>query len=252
MCQEIIIKNEVKRNLNEIISRVKYQENELFSIDKITFDKLKFFLQSKTIYLKMVKDKLVIENIILDGKIKIKDTSNRISRNINNRFNVAKSYVATTRKGIVSKCKDFYSNIRQVVNENKLIVDISHEVNLQRELYRTIRSDVKNGIAIVNKKLNFNPDFCQKTNESLSSVITVQKSVIETLKNGFRRITSKFNNSFETKEKLQAEIRKVDYPKVKQKVKAKSPGYAAMISITVVVLIGVFVLSYSIVNMLIK
>lgn len=252
MNQEIIIKNGTNRNLTGIISKITYHGNELLSIDKNNFNKLKTFLQSKIIYLRMIKDKLIIETIILDGKIKIKDASNRVSTNIQNRFNVAKSYVATTKKSIIGKCKSFYSNIKQAINENKIIVDISHEVNLQRELYKPVKNDVKNGIRIINRKLNLNPDFCQKTNESLSSVITVHKSIIEILKSGFRRATLKFSNTFETREKLQEEIRKVDQPKVKQKVKSKSFGYVTMISITVLVLIGVFVLSYSIVNMLIK
>ena len=151
MDQEIIIRENVSRNLTGVISRITYQGNELFSIDKTTSSKLKKFLQSKTIYLKMVKGKLVIENIILDGKIKITDASNRVSKNITNRFNVAKSYVATTRKEIVNKCKTFYSSIEHVVNENKLIVDISHEVNLQRELYKSTQPQ-SNGIRIFNKK----------------------------------------------------------------------------------------------------
>lgn len=252
MDQKIIIKNDMTRNLNGVLAKVTYQGNELLYVDKNVSSKLKSFLQSKTIYLGMSKGKLIIETIILDGKIKIKDASNRVSNNIKNRFNIAKSYVATTKKGIIDKCKNFYSNVRQIINENKLIVDISHEVNLQRELYKEVKPNEKNGIRIINRKLNLNPDFCQKTNESLSSVTIVHKSIIETLKNGFKSITLKFSNSFETKEKLQEAISKVDIPKIKQKVKVKSPGYATMISITVAVLIGVFVLSYSIVNMLIK
>ena len=251
MGQEIIIKSDVSRNLTGVISRITYQGNELFSIDKNTSNKLKSFLQSKTIYLKFIKDKLIIENIILDGKIKIKDASNRVSKNINNRFNVAKSYVATTRKGIISKCKVFYSNIKQVANENKLIVDISHEVNLQRELYKS-RKPQSNGIRIFNKKLNLNPDFCQKVNEGTSIIMAVSKVTKESLKDSLFTLVSKFDSSPETKERLNQEIRKLENAKQKKLVKSNSLGYMSTIVVTIITLIGFLVLSFTIANIMIK
>lgn len=251
MDQEIIIRENVSRNLTGVISRITYQGTELFSIDKTTSSKLKKFLQSKTIYLKMVKGKLVIENIILDGKIKITDASNRVSKNITNRFNVAKSYVATTRKEIVNKCKTFYSSIEHVVNENKLIVDISHEVNLQRELYKSTQPQ-SNGIRIFNKKLNLNPDFCQKVNEGTSIIMSVSKVTKESLKENLLALSSKFDASPETKEKLNEEIRKLEIAKKKKLVKRNSLGYIPTIIVTVIALIGVLVLSFTITNIMIR
>lgn len=251
MDQEIIIRENVSRNLTVVISRITYQGNELFSIDKTTSSKLKKFLQSKTIYLKMVKGKLVIENIILDGKIKITDASNRVSKNITNRFNVAKSYVATTRKEIVNKCKTFYSSIEHVVNENKLIVDISHEVNLQRELYKSTQPQ-SNGIRIFNKKLNLNPDFCQKVNEGTSIVMAISNVTKESLKDSLLALSSKFDASPETKERLNEEIRKLEIAKKKKLVKRNSLGYIPTIIVTVIALIGVLVLSFTITNIMIR
>lgn len=251
MDQEIIIRENVSRNLTGVISRITYQGTELFSIDKTTSSKLKKFLQSKTIYLKMVKGKLVIENIILDGKIKITDASNRVSKNITNRFNVAKSYVATTRKEIVNKCKTFYSSIEHVVNENKLIVDISHEVNLQRELYKSTQPQ-SNGIRIFNKKLNLNPDFCQKVNEGTSIIMSVSKVTKESLKENLLALSSKFDASPETKEKLNEEIRKLEIAKKKKLVKRNSLGYIPTLIVTVIALIGVLVLSFTITNIMIR
>lgn len=251
MDQEIIIRENVSRNLTGVISRITYQGTELFSIDKTTSSKLKKFLQSKTIYLKMVKGKLVIENIILDGKIKITDASNRVSKNITNRFNVAKSYVATTRKEIVNKCKTFYSSIEHVVNENKLIVDISHEVNLQRELYKSTQPQ-SDGIRIFNKKLNLNPDFCQKVNEGTSIIMAVSKVTKESLKGNLLALSSKFDASLETKERLNEEIRKLEIAKKKKLVKRNSLGYIPTIIVTVIALIGVLVLSFTITNIMIR
>lgn len=199
----------------------------------------------------MVKGKLVIENIILDGKIKITDASNRVSKNITNRFNVAKSYVATTRKEIVNKCKTFYSSIEHVVNENKLIVDISHEVNLQRELYKSTQPQ-SNGIRIFNKKLNLNPDFCQKVNEGTSIVMAISNVTKESLKDSLLALSSKFDASPETKERLNEEIRKLEIAKKKKLVKRNSLGYIPTIIVTVIALIGVLVLSFTITNIMIR
>lgn len=251
MDQEIIIRENVSRNLTGVISRITYQGNELFSIDKTTSSKLKKFLQSKTVYLKMVKGKLVIENIILDKKIKITDASNRVSKNITNRFTVAKSYVATTRKEIVNKCKTFYSSIEHVVNENKLIVDISREVNLQRELYKSSQPQ-SNGIRIFNKKLNLNPDFCQKVNEGTSIVMAISNVTKESLKDSLLALSSKFDASPETKERLNEEIRKLEFAKKKKLVKTNSFGYIPTVVMIVIALIGVLVLSFTITNIMIK
>lgn len=254
MDQKIIIKNDMTRNLNGVLAKVTYQGSELLFVDKNISSKLKSFLQSKTIYLGMSKGKLIIETIILDGKIKIKDASNRVSNNIKNRFNIAKSYVATTKKGIIDKCENFYANVRQIINENKLIVDISREVNLQRELYKEVKPNVKNGIRIINRKLNLNPDFCQKVNELSSVMMVVSNDTKESLKNSFFALSSKFDASPETRERLNDEIRKLETSKAKKKIRTKSPGYLSMVAITgfVLFLVGVFFLAYTIVNIMVK
>lgn len=254
MEQDIIIKSNVSRSLTGIITKVTLQGNELFSMDKTTFSRLKKFLQSKTIYLKMIKGILTIENIVLDGNIIIKDASNRISNNISNKFTIVKSYVATTKKSIIDRCKTFYSNIKKVVSENKLIVDISHEVNLQRELYKKQDKTQRNEIRIFNKKLNLNPDFCQKVNELSSVMMVVSKDTKESLKNSFFALSSKFDASPETRERLNDEIRKLETSKAKKKIRTKSPGYLSMVAITgfVLFLVGVFFLAYTVVNIMVK
>lgn len=254
MEQDIIVKDNTNRRLTGIITKVTLQGNELSVMEKINFGKVKNFLQSKTIYLKMIKGNLIIENMVLDGKIIIKDASNRVSNNISNKFTIAKSYVATTKKSIIDRCKMFYSNIKKVVSENKLIVDISHEVNLQRELYKKQDKTQRNEIRIFNKKLNLNPDFCQKVNELSSVMMVVSKDTKESLKNSFFALSSKFDASPETKERLNDEIRKLETSKAKKKIRTKSPGYLSMVAITgfVLFLVGVFFLTYTIANIMIK
>lgn len=251
MGQEIIIKNDIGINLTMIMSKVTLQGNEVFSVEKSISNRLKNFFQSKKIYLKMLKDKIVIENIILDGKIKIKDASNRISNNINNRFTISKSYVATTKNVIIDKCKKFYSNIKEVVAENKLILDISRETNLQRELYKKHRQ-YSSGVRVFNKKLNLNPNFCQKVDEASSVVMVINKPVKQTIKNNLLTLSSNFGSSLENKGNSNEEIRKMDAVKTKKLVKSSSLGYMSIVAVTVLSLVSVLILSYTIVNIMMK
>ena len=244
MEQEFDVKIDTNRLLNRSVARITFQGSELLSIDKNTFSKVKNFFQSKIMYLKMAEGSLIIVNIIIDGKIKIKDASNRISNNINNSFNIVKSYVATTKKSIIDRCKVFYSNVKRVVNDNKLIVDISHEVNLQRELYKKPVEPNNSQIRILNRKLNFNPDFCQKVNENSSNFMIVTKSTKSSIKDRLLNSSQSGDHSLVNKDN--------DSSNYKRLIKSKSSGYMSVAVIILITLVGILVLSFTIANIIIK
>ncbi len=252
---EIIIKNnELDRNrsLLDIIRKKDNHGNEVLFVSKDTLIRLKKIFEFKVLCLKLKDGVLNIESIILDQQVKIKDRTNRVSNSIKNRFTISKSYVATTRKGIVDRCKNFYGIIKEVVSENKLIVDISKEVNLQRELSLNRSSVPQNGIRIFNKPLRLKPDFCQKVNESTSVLMVVSREAKKSLLHSFRTLSEKANNLVLSEEAVKKELKFAPVQKPKKLVRTKSFGHASVILITILVLVSVLVLSYTITSLLIK
>jgi len=226
---DIIIKDIDENKINYvvgIISKIKCDGNVVFSIKKEEKNRIVEFLKSKRIALRLENGKKVIESIVLDKKIKIKDASNRISHSVANKFNIAKSYVATTKKSIVDKCKSFYARIKNKIEKPKLIFDISKEINLQRSLEEnkqteqpqvvepstTVVQNIPDTNApkqeelpkiVINPKmrkikksqrvLNLKPDFCQKINEGMSLVLRAQTENIEQIKGALGLPTVKVN-----------------------------------------------------------
>jgi len=265
MTVDITIKDIDENKINYVvglISKVTYNGKVLFSLKKEEKNRIVEFLKSKRITLRIENGKKVIESIVLGGKVKIKDASNRISNAVVNRFNIAKSYVATTKKTIVDKCKVFYANIKNKLPKPKLIFDISKEKNLQQSLQENRENNVapevapvvtnvepiSNAVAkeelpkiVINSKtkkvkktqrvLNLKSDFCQKVNESMSTVIRVPNEMVDQIKGSLGLPTIKINAP-------------------KRLVRTNS-GFISTIAIAAVCIIAMGILSYVITTSLI-
>lgn len=252
---EIIVKNnqiDRNRNLLDIIRKKSNHGNEVFYVNRESLNRLKKFIELKVFFLKYKDGTLNIESIMLDQQVKIKDRTNRISNSIKNRFTISKSYVATTKKGIVDKCNKFYGRIKEILTENKLIVDISKEVNLQRELSYNKSFIPQNGIRIFNKSLRLKPDFCQKVNESTSVLMVVSREDEKTLLYAFKNLSAKASNMVLSEEDVKKELKYIPIPNSKRLVRTRSFGHISVILIAVLVIVSVLVLSYTITSLLIK
>ena len=82
--------------------------------------------------------------------------------------------------------------------------------------------------------------------------MAVSKVTKESLKGNLLALSSKFDASLETKERLNEEIRKLEIAKKKKLVKRNSLGYIPTIIVTVIALIGVLVLAFTITNIMIR
>ena len=251
---DVVIEKLSLERKNGLLALIKKSENvSEISISRTHLDKLTSFLSDKTMFLKMHEGQLFIQNIIAFGNVKIKDSRNRITTTINQRFNVGKSYVATTKKGIIETCRQFYEKIKMIKNEKKIIFDISKEVNLQRE----INTKVENGeikdrvevpvqkesakVFVISRVLNFNGDKCQAINESQSLLLTTSVAAKEGLKAKFRKYIPQIQGN--------AELENVD---AKKKVKTKNKGYIIPSILATIIIIGAGIITYNIVYNFIK
>lgn len=201
MSETIIIKDIDSNKINYLvglITSVKQKGNSLFSVTKQEKNRSLQFLGSKRFTLRMGNTRLIIENIVIDGQITIKDASNRVSNAIDNRFNIAKTYVATTRKDIVDKCKTFYAGIKNRVEKPKLVFDMSKETNLMRSLQEEEKPREEEKVEVVTtpkvqigevktfkRDLNFKMDSCQRVNEGMSMVMRVDADTMSNIRNRF-------------------------------------------------------------------
>lgn len=246
---DVVIEKLSLERKNGLLALIKKSENvSEISISRTHLDKLTSFLSDKTMLLKMHEGQLFIQNIIAFGNVKIKDSRNRITTTINQRFNVGKSYVATTKKSVIETCRQFYEKIKMIKNEKKIIFDISKEVNLQREINTKVENKDRVEVPVqkesakvfvISRVLNFNSDKCQSINESQSLLLTTSVAAKEGLKAKFRKYIPQIQGN--------AELENVD---VKKKVKTK--GYIIPSILATIIIIGAGIITYNIVYNFIK
>lgn len=248
---EVVIEKLSLERKNGLLALIKKSENvSEISISRTHLDKLTSFLNDKTMFLKMHEGQLFIQNIIAFGNVKIKDSRNRITTTINQRFNVGKSYVATTKKSVIETCRQFYEKIKMIKNEKKIIFDISKEVNLQREINTKVENKDRVEVPVqkesakvfvISRVLNFNSDKCQSINESQSLLLTTSVAAKEGLKAKFRKYIPQIQGN--------AELENVD---AKKKVKTKNKGYIIPSILATIIIIGAGIITYNIVYNFIK
>ena len=248
---EVVIEKLSLERKNGLLALIKKSENvSEISISRTHLDKLTSFLNDKTMLLKMHEGQLFIQNIIAFGNVKIKDSRNRITTTINQRFNVGKSYVATTKKSVIETCRQFYEKIKMIKNEKKIIFDISKEVNLQREINTKVENKDRVEVPVqkesakvfvISRVLNFNGDKCQAINESQSLLLTTSVAAKEGLKAKFRKYIPQIQGN--------AELENVD---AKKKVKTKNKGYIIPSILATIIIIGAGIITYNIVYNFIK
>lgn len=246
---DVVIEKLSLERKNGLLALIKKSENvSEISISRTHLDKLTSFLSDKTMLLKMHEGQLFIQNIIAFGNVKIKDSRNRITTTINQRFNVGKSYVATTKKSVIETCRQFYEKIKMIKNEKKIIFDISKEVNLQREINTKVENKDRVEVPVqkesakvfvISRVLNFNSDKCQSINESQSLLLTTSVAAKEGLKAKFRKYIPQIQGN--------AELENVD---VKKKVKTN--GYIIPSILATIIIIGAGIITYNIVYNFIK
>lgn len=246
---DVVIEKLSLERKNVLLALIKKSENvSEISISRTHLDKLTSFLNDKTMFLKMHEGQLFIQNIIAFGNVKIKDSRNRITTTINQRFNVGKSYVATTKKSVIETCRQFYEKIKMIKNEKKIIFDISKEVNLQREINTKVENKDRVEVPVqkesakvfvISRVLNFNSDKCQSINESQSLLLTTSVAAKEGLKAKFRKYIPQIQGN--------AELENVD---VKKKVKTN--GYIIPSILATIIIIGAGIITYNIVYNFIK
>ena len=248
---DVVIEKLSLERKNGLLALIKKSENvSEISISRTHLDKLTSFLNDKTMFLKMHEGQLFIQNIIAFGNVKIKDSRNRITTTINQRFNVGKSYVATTKKSVIETCRQFYEKIKMIKNEKKIIFDISKEVNLQREINTKVENKDRVEVPVqkesakvfvISRVLNFNSDKCQSINESQSLLLTTSVAAKEGLKAKFRKYIPQIQGN--------AELENVD---AKKKVKTKNKGYIIPSILATIIIIGAGIITYNIVYNFIK
>lgn len=248
---DVVIEKLSLERKNVLLALIKKSENvSEISISRTNLDKLTSFLNDKTMFLKMHEGQLFIQNIIAFGNVKIKDSRNRITTTINQRFNVGKSYVATTKKSVIETCRQFYEKIKMIKNEKKIIFDISKEVNLQREINTKVENKDRVEVPVqkesakvfvISRVLNFNSDKCQSINESQSLLLTTSVAAKEGLKAKFRKYIPQIQGN--------AELENVD---AKKKVKTKNKGYIIPSILATIIIIGAGIITYNIVYNFIK
>lgn len=248
---DVVIEKLSLERKNGLLALIKKSENvSEISISRTHLDKLTSFLSDKTMLLKMHEGQLFIQNIIAFGNVKIKDSRNRITTTINQRFNVGKSYVATTKKSVIETCRQFYEKIKMIKNEKKIIFDISKEVNLQREINTKVENKDRVEVPVqkesakvfvISRVLNFNSDKCQSINESQSLLLTTSVAAKEGLKAKFRKYIPQIQGN--------AELENVD---AKKKVKTKNKGYIIPSILATIIIIGAGIITYNIVYNFIK
>ncbi len=248
---DVVIEKLSLERKNVLLALIKKSENvSEISISRTHLDKLTSFLNDKTMFLKMHEGQLFIQNIIAFGNVKIKDSRNRITTTINQRFNVGKSYVATTKKSVIETCRQFYEKIKMIKNEKKIIFDISKEVNLQREINTKVENKDRVEVPVqkesakvfvISRVLNFNSDKCQSINESQSLLLTTSVAAKEGLKAKFRKYIPQIQGN--------AELENVD---AKKKVKTKNKGYIIPSILATIIIIGAGIITYNIVYNFIK
>ena len=164
----------------------------------------------------MDADALTLESISLSSGVVIKE-KRILPRTINYHFNVGKSYIATTKREFVERCKKFYSTLKHSDISNGLVVDASRETNLKDEL--GLNFSINDKPVSIEKDTEFNPNGAERIREKEETIGRVSSEELEEIKQSLSGgITST-----------------VSRPKIRERKKA---GYASLVFLTVIGVIG--------------
>ena len=224
-------------------------------VSKTELDKVLSFFKDKELVLKMHDGQLIIQHMIAFENVKIKDCRNRVTTTITQKFNVGKSYVATTKKSVIETCRKFYQKIKLLLEERKVVFDISKEVNLQKEINTKVENDENNDkkevpiqeenlrVSVISRTLNFDNNKGQAINESESLLLTTSVAAKEGLKTKYKKYIPQIQGNVEV------QIQGVD---TKKRVKTKNNGYIIPSILSAIIIIGIGIITYNIVYNFIK
>ena len=212
--------------------------NSQIIINRDSIIKIKKFFNNKNINIIINNGFCNVTEISLPGNIKIKDAKNKITPNLLHRIKISKTYVATTSNVVASKCKDFYSKIKEIKLIPSRIVKIDKETNLLKVLNENSVS--KKGIQLFMRKLNFRNDYCQKIDENISEVMYMPKEATERLKPIFLSLSTRLNNDGTTYDKLHNELIYMQ----KKILRKKKTGYVNIVIVTLLSLLFVGLISF--------
>ena len=207
----------IKGNSNVKISLSSIKNSRVESADLSSLNRARNIFLGHVLIGNIFDDSFELESISWAADMAFKEKK-ELPRTISYHFNVRKSYIATTKKEFVDRCKEFYARLKGDEKSHGPIVDASKETNLKDELGLNFSASDKP--MPIHIDTEFNPNGAERIKEKEETIGRVSSEELEAIKQSLGGMPDTVNNS---------------RPKIRERKKA---GYASLIFLTGVGIIG--------------
>lgn len=213
----------IKGNSNVRVSLSSIKNSMVESVDLSSLERIKNVFLGRIYIGNITDNSFSLESISLAPNVIVKEKKG-LPRTINYHFNVGKSYIATTKREFVDRCKQFYAKLKKSEISHVPVFDASKETNLKEELGLNFSASDKP--IPIHIDTEFNPNGAERIKEKDETIGRVSSEELETIKQSLSDgMTDTMNNS---------------RPKIRERKKA---GYASTFFLAGFGIIGTAVLA---------
>jgi len=185
---------------------------------------------------------------LLDSGICIRDTGIKFKDGVSQKYNSVKSHVTAIPKRTKNYILDKYNDVKYYLEDKKMIRELKKVGITTREAMEVVYGENKDkhlDYRIVNRIANFRDNTCQRVNSMKSKIVTVSKSVRDTIAKPFVYLRDNIRDNVR-REELQSEITRIRQENLAKKRTLTNPdvsksrrgyvGSVALITVSIIIL----------------